>query len=1112
MAEDLKIRAVIEFLLQGKGAQQAVAELKKLEASTLRTQDSLKRQAVAAAAAGKDTSALTAKITQLDGALVQIRSKQAELSAETRKSGAAATDTGRKFTELRGRLDALGVGLGSTKTGLAGVGAAGKTAAAGVATLGTVFRSLFAFLAPITLLYKAFQFLKNSIVGVADEARRFRALQIQIDELGIKGGLSLATIRQRLIEIERAGGAAFDSLLPVVQKFIALTRDTAVALELAALAGRIEETGLLDAATAGEALANVLAGRATLAAKALGVQIQQGASNAEVLRAVFATFPTAVGEIQDTTNAFDRLSGAISHAGRSIGETLQPATKATAGFLATVVDGAREAVGNLIDVASAILAIGNAGAQSRGEYLQQFKDLAEASAERRLGIERTFGAEFLSQARQDALATAKARTDAEIEGLEDGSARRLVLQARLSRIEAEQSAIATKEAEDAKSPQERAAEIAQQLQARRQIEATRNTSLEALRAEIEVLQAGAPRRLELQREVLRLEREQALDNSDQTGEDKSEINDAFRRRELAAIEKHGLAVAALARQQAIDEAAARAQTFEPGTGGRLEADTELSRLKRENEIAEAKLRGADVDAINRTFDALDLQREKDHVEAKRRQREQSDQDALAATIGALEANSAERLALELELSRRIENERVRIAKKGEEDITAIRLAGVLERYQKEIAFVEAQESQRRAQLGNLADAETDAELAAIDEKLASLKDFSRQAFELQLEAAQIKAQSDIDAIEQEKQDDIARLERRQEYTNASIDLFKEEAVARAVAADASEEEISDIEARFDERIARSQEKTEKAKTVIAKIAAKRVEGIQSQLNTAIAAMDKARAQGTVDSYLQMAQAIGGVITGLFGQSKGAAIASAVINTAVGVTQALAQGGIFGIITGAIVAAAGLIQIRQIAATNIDGGGSVTAPSGGAPSLPEPVRTPSFVGEKPSAPVAAAPPPQRLPSFQSGGQVDGAPSEAHVILAHGREIVTPLPPRGEVRRVLLDSLLGSLTDSEAASLGAPGGSFARLPASAVPIGAASSATLSGLAAPAAPQVTVAADPGVGRAIERLGEALSEAPRGGDIVVRGDVINTDRHYRQLERRIARAARSNLRRVIR
>lgn len=62
------------------------------------------------------------------------------------------------------------------------------------------------------------------------------------------------------------------------------------------------------------------------------------------------------------------------------------------------------------------------------------------------------------------------------------------------------------------------------------------------------------------------------------------------------------------------------------------------------------------------------------------------------------------------------------------------------------------------------------------------------------------------------------------------------------------------------------------------------------------------------------------------KNKGIAIAQAVINTALGVTQALAQGGVMGIVTGLLVAASGAAEIAKIKATEFAQGGIVSAPT------------------------------------------------------------------------------------------------------------------------------------------------------------------------------------------
>jgi hypothetical protein len=82
-------------------------------------------------------------------------------------------------------------------------------------------------------------------------------------------------------------------------------------------------------------------------------------------------------------------------------------------------------------------------------------------------------------------------------------------------------------------------------------------------------------------------------------------------------------------------------------------------------------------------------------------------------------------------------------------------------------------------------------------------------------------------------------------------------------------------------------------------------------------------QNMADTALGAFGQLTGGLAALFKDNKAFAIANAVINTAEGITKALAQGGIFGYIAAAGVAAAGAAQIAAIASANP---GSASAPS------------------------------------------------------------------------------------------------------------------------------------------------------------------------------------------
>lgn len=89
-----------------------------------------------------------------------------------------------------------------------------------------------------------------------------------------------------------------------------------------------------------------------------------------------------------------------------------------------------------------------------------------------------------------------------------------------------------------------------------------------------------------------------------------------------------------------------------------------------------------------------------------------------------------------------------------------------------------------------------------------------------------------------------------------------------------------------------------------------------------------------DQMLETATMAASTISSVFKNNKGASIASALINTAVGITKALAQGGMWGFAQAGLIAAAGAAQVAAITSTNEDGtGGGVTNPSSGSAAAP-----------------------------------------------------------------------------------------------------------------------------------------------------------------------------------
>ncbi len=93
-------------------------------------------------------------------------------------------------------------------------------------------------------------------------------------------------------------------------------------------------------------------------------------------------------------------------------------------------------------------------------------------------------------------------------------------------------------------------------------------------------------------------------------------------------------------------------------------------------------------------------------------------------------------------------------------------------------------------------------------------------------------------------------------------------------------------------------------------------------------MAKKLTDGQVGNLEDVASMTASTITDIFGQNKGAAIASAIINTAVGITKALsAAPPPYNFAMAALVAASGVAQLASIKSTTQTGGGSTSASSG-----------------------------------------------------------------------------------------------------------------------------------------------------------------------------------------
>lgn len=132
-----------------------------------------------------------------------------------------------------------------------------------------------------------------------------------------------------------------------------------------------------------------------------------------------------------------------------------------------------------------------------------------------------------------------------------------------------------------------------------------------------------------------------------------------------------------------------------------------------------------------------------------------------------------------------------------------------------------------------------------------------------------------------------------------------------------------LRSELDTRIAAGEERVAVEDEINAQILASR-----QQLAGASKALDQEIYLTKVEQGAEVARIAVAALGTLFGKSKQAAIAEAIINTYLGATKALAQGGIYGAVLAAAVIAQGMAQVKQIQAQKFAAGGMVRGSGGG----------------------------------------------------------------------------------------------------------------------------------------------------------------------------------------
>ncbi len=185
-----------------------------------------------------------------------------------------------------------------------------------------------------------------------------------------------------------------------------------------------------------------------------------------------------------------------------------------------------------------------------------------------------------------------------------------------------------------------------------------------------------------------------------------------------------------------------------------------------------------------------------------------------------------------------------------------------------------------------------------------------------------------DNLQQEFMEELIALEMKHSNELMEIEKFYTAEIALMEERNASEQQLLEVQEEF--------KRTQQEQTALQQIELdEKVKDQQIRANELRLQNTKKVTGGMAEMFANMYTLTGKKNKELFYLSKAAAIAQATMNVAEGFTKALSQGGFYGIIMGAVVAAAGAVQIATIANQSLATGGLVNghSPTSTADNIP-----------------------------------------------------------------------------------------------------------------------------------------------------------------------------------
>lgn len=819
------------------------------------------------------------------------------------------------------------------------------------------------------------QFLKSSVTDFAFVERGINAIGAEMRALGLESEKAKPRIKEALESLATNGGAAVKESLPVFQRFLGLTKDTDAALYLTGLASNIAERGFTDMGSAALSLGGILQGRASLAAKELGIQLRDSngvvRTATQLLQEAEKQYGSASQSFDDTAEHLDRAAARINKASRSMGEFFTKfAGDALEGgdqladMIGKIGDNAESSDTRVRNLVAALLALSQGPAV--GPAVTGYGDIAT-----RIG---------------GILAPTIKKPAAPI-----GPQREVVQD--FTATSSQQEPDTGFRPSDVNKGYFETLNVAKAAEDKKRDTAERALTIERLEFELKAESEYSQRRLSKELEVLRIKHAQAIADVAGTEEEaagqRSRIDKDYALQEEAAKTEFArkgtearLNFEESTRERTLQLEIANAKE---GTQERLGLELDALAIRRTAAIRDAKLVGAEVSAVEREYELQKAEIiERNAVQARDAAREQEEQ-VVRAKLAATEDGSKEQFDLEQRLlDLRLESELEKVGK-NEAAITQLKLAAAFERAQKLDEF-------ERFNARKRIDKESDALHDAADERAADLDIERELAGKNQKAIFEVERKSieDEEALKIKESDLALKLlyidiDAHEQDAEARILLEQQVALAKATTAAGFDDEGKSklsaearlaIEQEYNNRVVLAGEAADADRDRAQKSHDTKVSTAKKQTTAAFIALDKARTEFEKKNYLDAAGAAIQGLTAVFGQKKAFAVAEAVIATARAIAEASPNPYLI-----AAAVALGAIQIRTIlktepgSASAPDGGAAPSAPNSGAPQQ-------SFQGN------AQTPPPTRRTGFATGGEVPGVDRgiDEVPILARPKEVI------------------------------------------------------------------------------------------------------------------------------